>query len=158
MPTVRFVLEGLEDALGALDGMAQGIADAMSAGVMEAAQLIQGDAIENAPVDTGELRAGIVVRGPEKSGLTVSAEIAATAPHSEFVELGSGEVGASAPKAEHGITKTYRTGGWVYPVKGGGFRFTRGQRPQPFLYPAYKAQLNTAIQIIGEAAKKGAGA
>lgn len=105
-----------------------------------------------APVETGDLVAGITSELDGNVGYVYS-----YAEHSAFVEFGTGVVGAGSPypgKAmqeagyeygggkHHIITKDGRDG-WFYPRDDGTYRFTQGQPSKPFMYDT--AQLLTRI-------------
>lgn len=74
-----------------------------------------------------------------------SAVVYTTAPHAQYVELGTGwPVGHNVytmRKSPKG--KVYRIKGWVYPRYDGTFRITQGMPPRPFMRPArsYAARL-----------------
>lgn len=65
------------------------------AAVVEEAQII-------APVETGELRASIHTASVALVGTVVAGEVVADAPHSAFVEFGTGIRGAASPGAGAG--------------------------------------------------------
>lgn len=135
-------VQGMQDVLEAVSRMnGEEILKAARPGLQQGLGRIRDDARANCPEDTGELRERIRTRTRLKGGELVG-EVIAGAPHSVYVEMGTGPRG----EAQHaGVDParaqrvTYSPKGWVYPTKDGGFRFTRGMPARPFLYPAYKA-------------------
>lgn len=145
---------GLDGVLEALDRLTPGeLMDAAAVGLKKGIESVRADAQANAPVDTGELREKIKTRVTVRSGALVG-EVVAYAPHSIYVEMGTGPKGESShagvnPEWMEGLT--YRPNGWTYPTKDGGFRFTRGMPARPFLYPAYKAGEGKCRDLIAAA-------
>lgn len=102
-----------------------------------------------------------------QDGHTIVGTVESTAPHSQFVEFGTGPVGAANnagtapgkrvtyatgpwkhPKNPKRGQKQYRRNYWVYPDGNGNFYATRGQPARPFLYPAAKDNEAAFEQII----------
>ncbi len=95
------------------------ITPAVRAGVEAFGNLVLEEAKAIVPVDTGELRdSGSVVM--EESGKRVTAHVVFSAPHSAFVEFGTGAAGASSAGS----------GPYSYNMQ------WPGMRAQPYLRPA----------------------
>ena len=99
---------------------------------------MRAEAAANCPVDTARLRESIVVQ--QKSGNSVT--IGPTAEYGIYVEFGTGSKGD--PSVSH-TTKS----GWVYyNQQTGGFVYTTGQAPQPFLVPALYSQAEAVVEAV----------
>jgi HK97 gp10 family phage protein len=137
---------------------------AASVRAMEAALLfVESEAKESAKVGTGELRDKIDHR-VISDGDKVTGQVGSPLKHAVYVEFGTGEF------AENGKGKK---GGWYISIgngvdqidmatvqkykmpisgeKGGQqFAFTHGQKPQPFLRPAFRRNKKNIESIIGK--------
>ncbi|MFV8290796.1 HK97-gp10 family putative phage morphogenesis protein [Aerococcus viridans] len=109
---------------------------------MEAAGLmIESQAKSLAPVgDSGELRDKINHTVSRENGVVVG-KVGSPTDYSIYVEYGTGEM------AENG---SGRKGGWVYKAPDGKWYYTRGQKPQPFLRPAFRRNKKNIQDIVGK--------
>lgn len=114
-------------------------------GLIKAGMLVEGQAVLLAPVDSGELRDSIGYKVDE--GRLV-AHVGTNVEHGIYQEFGTG---AYAEKGNG------RKGGWAYKDAEGKWVFTNGNRPKPFLRPAFrrnkkaiKAVLEDALRKVGE--------
>lgn len=132
------------------------VVEAMRTATSETALKTAADARKLAPSSRGSqadsggalsLRQSIHAKDETVVGNTVQSRVIASAPHAAFVEFGTGAVGAATvgtagiQAAKEGYSHSNKSG-WVYPITIAGektFRFTRGMRARPFLYPAAKA-------------------
>lgn len=93
-----------------------------------AGEVVASAAIQLCPVDTGNLRGSITSEVDETQ---LVARIGTPVEYAPYIEFGTGEY------AENGEG---RKGGWFFEYDGNkgekGKRFTRGNKPQPFLRPA----------------------
>ena len=109
-------------------------------GLEKAANLVEGRSKAGTPVRYGELRdtqghAVEVTRGnPE-------AIIGSPLNYSIYVEKGTGEFAANGMG---------RKGGWSYKNEAGEWVHTKGQKPQPFLEPAFKSSRKDIQRILAE--------
>ena len=109
---------------------------------METALLfVEGQAKILAPVGEGELRDHISHKINKKSDGDVSGQVGSPSKHAFYVEYGTGEF------AKNGAG---RKGGWVYKAENGKFYYTKGQKPQPFLVPAFRRNRSKIVDIIGK--------
>ena len=164
---------GMESLLSKLSGMTGAIRAAAQRAVQQTAIKAQKDAQNKAPVGkfaqsggsgSVSLRAGIHAK-VEAKGDTVTGTVESTAPHSAYVEYGTGKVGAGSqsgvspnarvshsqgpwkhPKNPKPGRRQIQTDYWVYPA-GGKFYATRGQKARPFLYPVAKENEKTFASI-----------
>ncbi|WP_069286108.1 HK97-gp10 family putative phage morphogenesis protein [Aerococcus urinaeequi] len=109
---------------------------------MEAAGLmIESQAKSLAPVgDSGELRDKINHTVSRENGVVVG-KVGSPTDYSIYVEYGTGEM------AENGAG---RKGGWVYKAPNGKWYYTRGQKPKPFLRPAFRRNKKNIQDIVGK--------
>ena len=113
----------------------------MEQALNKACILVENQAKENCPVDTGELRMSIT----------------------HYVEGDTGVVGTNkqyAPYVEYGTGLFARDGNgrqtpWSYQDAKGEWHTTKGQKPQPFLEPALLDNEKNIIKIFDEAIKEG---
>lgn len=100
-------------------------------------KLIQAQAKALAPVVTGNLRNNITTQ-TEWNGDVCVGKISCDVEYGPYVEFGTGiystlGMGRQTP--------------WVYKSKYG-FKYTQGQQPQPFMFPAYNMEINNVINNI----------
>ena len=113
----------------------------MEQALNKACILVENQAKENCPVDTGELRMSIT----------------------HYVEGDTGVVGTNkqyAPYVEYGTGLFAKEGNgrqtpWSYQDAKGEWHSTKGQKPQPFLEPALLDNEKKIIKIFDEAIKEG---
>lgn len=113
----------------------------MEQALNKACILVENQAKENCPVDTGELRMSIT----------------------HYVEGDTGVVGTNkqyAPYVEYGtglfaVEGNGRQTPWSYQDAKGEWHTTKGQKPQPFLEPALLDNKKNIIKIFNEAIKEG---
>ena len=117
------------------------IMDAAAKQAMEAATLfIEGQAKSLAPVDSGELRDKIDHKVGEKGG-NIIGTVGSPMFYAPYVEYGTGE------HAENG---SGRKGGWSYQTPDGEWHHTFGNKPQPFMRPAFRRNRKQIESIIGD--------
>lgn len=135
---ISIKLEGLEDVLGKLDKLAGGADSGLKRGLMKGGELVRAEAAANCPVDTARLRDSIVVEDAGGNAVSVGTNV----EYGVYVEFGTGSKGD--PSVAH-TTKS----GWVYyNQQTGGFVYTTGQAPQPFLVPALYSQRDAVIEAV----------
>lgn len=103
-----------------------------------AALVIQSQAKALAPVDTSNLKTSINHK-VEVSKL--EAYIGTNCDYAIYVEFGTGEF------AENG---NGRKGGWIYINNEGKTIFTKGNKPKPYLRPAYRQNKQALIQLLNK--------
>ena len=97
--------------------------------VNESALMIESGAKQLAPVDTGRLRSSIQIFANEDG---LSYDIGTKTNYAVFVEFGTGKYAAKGDGRETP---------WVYQDRKGRWHRTSGSPPQPFLHPAFEAEL-----------------
>ena len=114
--------------------------DALAAGVSKAAMLVQGSAKNKAPVDSGTLRQSIRADKAKIQGENVTATVSTNLEYAPYVEFGTGSRGQST-NTNTEVEVSYRSD-W------------RGNKAQPFLWPALRESRNNSIKIIREEIRK----
>lgn len=114
--------------------------DALAAGVSKAAMLVQGSAKNKAPVDSGALRQSIRADKAKVQGENVTATVSTNLEYAPYVEFGTGSRGQST-NTNTEVEVSYRSD-W------------RGNKAQPFLWPALRESRNNSIKIIREEVRK----
>lgn len=138
MADVEVRIEGLDRILAKFDNLAQcsGVIDGMG----KACELVEGDAKEKAPKDTGALRRSITSK-VEANGNEVTGIIYTPLEYAPWVCFGTGLF------AEAG---NGRQTPWSYQDDEGKWHYTHGQHPQPYLRPALEQNREKVIQLIKE--------
>ena len=99
--------------------------------------LVEAEAKQNAPKDTGELRRSITSRIEDTKGIVYT-----PLEYAPYVEYGTGIF------AENGGRQDVP---WAYKDDKGEWHHTSGQKPQPFMRPALDKNREKIIDIIKEA-------
>ena len=108
--------------------------------MLRGGELVRAEAAANCPVDTGALKQSIVVEQADGTSVIVGTNL----EYGIYVEFGTGLKGDSS------VAHTTK-GGWVYFNENtGGFVYTTGQTPQPFLVPALFSQQAAVVEAIKE--------
>lgn len=147
-------LKGIEDVLArlqVLDG--EHVLAAARAPMQRELQTIRHEAVNNCPVDTGELRQSIKTRTKIRDG-ELRGEVYTNKEYAVYVEMGTGPRGEASHEGvspELAANVTYSPKGWTYKTRDGEYRHTRGMPARPFLYPAVKAHEEGAKARIARA-------
>lgn len=132
-------IQGLESLLAALDQVGADTPTVVKQAAHQTAMRIQATAKQLAPVDTGQLRFSIETSS-EIKGDEVEAKVFTNSDHAIFLEYGTGPKADDAPlngqpKNPDDVPHTAKPF-WVYRTEDGKFLTSKGQPPQPFMYPA----------------------
>lgn len=143
---------------------------AINKAVQRSLDVIQSDAVMNAPANLGQLKNSIF-SAVDENGTKISGTVYTDLEHGWYVEFGTGPVGA----ADHdGISPevpvAYRMTGWLIPgsaiseadalkykfkkviFKDGTVWYaTNGQPAQPFMYPAFMNNVDNVEKFFQEA-------
>ncbi|MFA9413280.1 HK97-gp10 family putative phage morphogenesis protein [Streptococcus sp. E29BA] len=113
--------------------------------LIKACKLVEGQAVALAPAKSGALRDSIAYKVDEA---TLIGYVGTNVEYAIYMEFGTGEF------AEKGDG---RKGGWVYKAPDGKWYFTYGNKPKPYLRPAFRrnkkrirAILEDALREIGD--------
>lgn len=102
--------------------------------------LVQGSAKNKAPVDSGALRQSIRADKAKIQGENVTATVSTNLEYAPYVEFGTGSRGQST-NTNTEVEVSYRSD-------------RRGNKAQPFLWPALRENRNNSIKIIREEVRK----
>lgn len=134
-------VSGLSRIMDRLRGMSDNADAILSQALVQGAKMVQASAKQLCPVDTGQLRNSITA---EK--IPNGARVGSNLEYASHIEYGTGPVAKEA-----GGFKQYRQTGWSFKdPKTGKFIYTRGQAPQPFLYPALRVNEDRIKQHVKE--------
>lgn len=131
-------LEGVNEVLEALDSLVS--EEKIGAGLEKACALVERDAKQNAPKDTGELRRSITSKIEGLEGVVYT-----PLEYAPYIEYGTGLF------AENGGRKDVP---WNYKDDKGEWHSTSGRKPQPFLRPALDENRSEIVEIIKEVLSK----
>lgn len=114
----------------------------------EATTLVHGQAKALAPADTGQLRSSINMQVKDL-GKELQGRVYTNVEYASYVEFGTGVTGnGTYPYQVEGLNLEYRNKGWAYYDEDKGeWIYTKGQKAQPYMYPALK-QNEKAIKTI----------
>ena len=130
---ISIKVDGINDVIAKLNNT-RNIENALIRG----GEIVRAEAQANCPKDTGRLANSIVVQSEGGNSVLIGP----TADYGIYVEYGTGSKGD--PSRPHTSKK-----GWVYfNERTGGFVYTTGQAPQPFLVPALYSQKDAVIEAI----------
>ena len=140
-PRLVFKVEGSEELVRRFNAIATKKAQETKDAIKETALNVQKKAKKRAPVDNGHLRASIKLK-PHQSGFSI--DVGSELPYAVYQEWGTG-IFANHPSISGRKTP------WVYKSpKTGEFVFTRGNKPQPFLHPAFESEKPEYIRRINK--------
>ena len=119
--------------------------------VNKATQLVHGQAKALAPADTGQLRASIHMQVKD-TGKELQGRVYTNVEYAPYVEFGTGITGnGTYPYSIKGLALEYRNKGWAYfDEDKGECIYTKGQKAQPYMYPALKQNEKTIKAILKE--------
>ena len=107
--------------------------------VTTATNLVHGQAKALCPVDKGQLRESIHQQVKD-TGKAIEGRVYTNVEYAPYVEFGTGVTGnGTYPYKVEGLNLTYRDKGWAYYDEDKGeWIYTKGQKAQPYMYPALK--------------------
>lgn len=129
---------GLEEVLESLDNLAD--LDKFEAALGKACALVERDAKQKAPKDSGALRRSIESK-IDKDGGEIRGVVFTNLEYAPYVEYGTGLFAESG-----GRTDTP----WAYQDDKGEWHLTSGQKPQPFMRPALDENREQILRILKE--------
>ena len=119
----------------------------------KATQLVHGQAKNFATSfsDTGNLRASINMNVKD-TGKEIQGRVYTNCEYAMYVEFGTGIKGnGTYPYKIEGVTLTYKPKGWAYYDEDKGeWIYTKGQKAQPYMYPALNMHKKTIKAILKE--------
>ena len=134
-------IRGLEDVISSLDQIAD--APETVKAMQKACAVVEAAARKKAPKGTGTLRNSIESR-VEVNGDDIIGVVFTPLEYAPYVEYGTGLF------AENGGRLDVP---WNYQDDEGNWHSTSGQKPQPFMKPAFDESREKVIKILGESIK-----
>ena len=115
----------------------------------KATQLVHGQAKALAPADTGLLRESIHM-SVKDTGKELQGRVYTNVEYAPYVEFGTGIKGnGTYPYEVEGLNLEYKNKAWVYYDEDNDtFVYTKGQKAQPYMYPALKENEKTIKAIF----------
>ena len=115
----------------------------------KATQLVHGQAKTLAPADTGQLRGSIHMQVKD-TGKELQGRVYTNVEYASYVEFGTGIKGnGTYPYQVEGLNLEYKNKGWAYYDEDKGeWIYTKGQKAQPYMYPALKQNEKTIKKIL----------
>lgn len=121
-----------------VDKAKKALINAVTKGVTKAVEYVESQAVLNAPVDSGALSQSID-HSVDSNSKEVTGEVGTNSEYFIYVEKGTGE---------HATNGMGRKTPWRFQLPNGDWITTRGQKPQPFLEPAFKNNVNRIDEFI----------
>ena len=117
----------------------------------KATQLVHGQAKALAPADTGQLRGSIHMQVKD-TGKELQGRVYTNVEHAPYVEFGTGVTGnGTYPYQVEGLNLEYKNKGWAYYDEDKDeWIYTKGQKAQPYMYPALKQNEKAIKKILKE--------
>lgn len=135
----NIAIEGLDRLLAKLDSLGGDAEKALQDGIDKATRRVKRDAKLLAPVDTGRLRNSIQSKTTNADG-RIEGVVSTNVEYAPYIEFGTGQTGENSQAIKpEGIS--YRHD-W------------KGQKPQPFLFPALVQNENSIKKDIASTVKK----
>ena len=130
--------EGLDEILESLDKLAdtQQLNDTMG----QVCALVERDAKQNAPKDTGTLARSIQSKVENNNG-SIQGVVFTPLEYAPYVEFGTGLFAESGGRTDVP---------WSYQDDEGNWHTTKGQRPQPYMRPAIDNNREKIVRMIKE--------
>lgn len=130
--------EGLDEILNSLDKLAdtQQLNDTME----QVCALVERDAKQNAPKDTGALARSIQSKVENNNG-SIQGVVFTPLEYGAYVEFGTGLFAESGGRTDVP---------WSYQDDEGNWHTTKGQKPQPYMRPALDNNREKIVRMIKE--------
>ena len=130
--------EGLDEILESLDKLAdtQQLNDTMG----QVCALVERDAKQNAPKDTGALARSIQSKVENNNG-SIQGVVFTPLEYAPYVEFGTGLFAESGGRTDVP---------WSYQDDEGNWHTTKGQKPQPYMRPAIDNNREKIVRMIKE--------
>lgn len=137
------VVKGMDSLMAALSRIERGAG--LRRGIGKACRLVEDAAVENCPVDTGELQQSIKSETPGPNDEPVGT-VGTNKEYAPYVEMGTGLFAANGDGRKDVP--------WRYKDAQGNWHTTSGQKPQPFLQPALQDNIDAVKRHIAEGIRK----
>lgn len=139
-------INGIDSLMKKLNALGGNVNKALEISISKQTKLIQGEAKELCPVDTGDLRKSIFT-DVNVSSSKVTGKVFTNNEYAGYVEFGTGRVGETTPVADkYPGELAYKQDKWLANIPDVGLRYVAGQPAQPYMYPAIK---NNEDKVLG---------
>lgn len=140
-------VKGIDSLMKKLTELGGNANKVLETSIAKQTKLVQGEAKELCPVDTGDLRQSIVT--DIKTGQSkVTGKISTNNEYASYVEFGTGRKGEASGEDKYPGPLAYKQDKWLVNIPDIGPRWIEGQPAQPFLYPSLKNNEDIVIQGI----------
>ena len=136
-------IEGMDRLMATRSRIEQGAG--LRQGIGKACKVVEAAAVDNCPVDTGELQQSVKSETPGPNDEPVGI-VGTNKEYAPYVELGTGLFAVN----DDGRKDVP----WRYQDAEGNWHTTSGQRPQPFLQPALQDNIDAVKRHIAEGIRK----
>lgn len=137
---------GIETLLKRLNSLGGNVEEILYDSIAKQTKLVQGEAKELCPVDTGDLR-GSIKANTQKNKNKIVGIVSTNSDHAAYVEFGTGKVGERTNKNTK-VNISYKQDKWLANIPDIGPRWIEGQPAQPYLYPALKNNEDKILENI----------
>ncbi|MCI6276835.1 MAG: HK97 gp10 family phage protein [Clostridium sp.] len=127
-------VESLIKKLNALGGNANKV---LETSIAKQTKLVQGEAKDLCPVDSGDLRKNIFTDVKSEND-KITGKVFTNIEYAPYVEFGTGKKGEDSSGDKYPGPLSYKQDKWRVNIPDVGVRWIEGQPAQPFLYPALK--------------------
>ncbi|WP_040192094.1 HK97-gp10 family putative phage morphogenesis protein [Clostridium culturomicium] len=139
-------INGIDSLMKKLNALGGNVNKVLEISISKQTKLIQGEAKDLCPVDTGDLRKSIFT-DVNVSSSKVTGKVFTNNEYAGYVEFGTGRVGETTPVADkYPGELAYKQDKWLANIPDVGLRYVAGQPAQPYMYPAIK---NNEDKILG---------
>ena len=140
-------IKGIDSLMKKLTELGGNADKVLETSIAKQTKLVQGEAKDLCPVDTGDLRQSIFTYVKASKG-TVIGTVFTNIEHASYVEFGTGKKGEASGGDKYPGPLAYKQDKWLANIPDVGLRWIEGQPAQPFLYPALKNNEDIVIQGI----------
>ncbi len=139
-------INGIDSLMKKLNALGGNVNKVLEISISKQIKLIQGEAKDLCPVDTGDLRKSIFT-DVNVSSSKVTGKVFTNNEYAGYVEFGTGRVGETTPVADkYPGELAYKQDKWLANIPDVGLRYVAGQPAQPYMYPAIK---NNEDKVLG---------
>lgn len=137
------VIKGMDKLMATLSRIERGAG--LRQGIGKACRVVEAAAVDNCPVDTGELQQSIKSETPGPADDPVGI-VGTNKEYAPYVEMGTGLFAANG--------EGRKDVPWRYKDAQGNWHTTSGQEPQPFLGPALRKNADEVAELIAEGIRR----
>lgn len=141
-------INGIDSLMKKLNALGGNVNKVLEISISKQTKLIQGEAKDLCPVDTGDLRKSIFT-DVNVSSSKVTGKVFTNNEYAGYVEFGTGRIGETTPVADkYPGELAYKQDKWLANIPDVGLRYVAGQPAQPYMYPAIKNNEDKVLRNI----------